>query len=412
VKVIKSPLNVLIIGTGMYVSGRGTEGYGTILPAVYEWMRKGSQGDIYIAGSRSEGIEEIKKKVRELNELYGFTITPKYFPDGVADDNKAYLKATKMIPRPACALIVTPDNIHRKVAGDTIQNGLHSLVVKPLAPTLKEVEELVKLQEAHQVYCAVEFHKRLDRPNIRLRDSIENGKIGDPLYFIVEYSQRKSIPKERFRDWVESTNIFQYLGIHYVDIVHFATGAIPRRAMAIGQKSYLASHGIDTYDSIQAVVEWETLSGEMFVSTFNTNWIDPESTSAMSDQKIKVVGTKGRFEADQKRRGIFIVNDKDGIEEPNPDFCTMYGTGEGNTTFQGYGIESIIQFLRDVVDIEAGKIRINDLEGKRPTFKESVIPTIVLEAVNRSLNENGEWITTNLTESRFGFIKRVLDEQK
>ena len=407
-----TPLNILIVGTGMHVSGRGTEGYGTILPAVYEWWRKGPHGNLYIVGARSEGIDEIKEKVRVLNELYGFTITPIYFPeDGVCNPD-AYLQALKKIPRPACALVVTPDNIHRKIAGDAIEKGFHTLVVKPLAPTLKEVEDLIKLQEKYRVYCAVEFHKRLDRSNIKLKDCIESGKIGSPLYFVIEYSQRKSIPIDRFRDWVESTNIFQYLGIHYVDIVYYATGAVPRRAMAIGQKSYLASHGIDTYDSIQAVIEWEASSGEVFVSTFFVNWIDPESTSAMSDQKIKAVGTKGRYEADQKRRGIFIVNDKDGIEEPNPDFCTMYGTGESNTTFQGYGIESIIQFLRDVVDIEAGKIRINDLEGKRPTFKASVIPTIVLEAVNRSLNENGEWITTNLTEGRFGFIKRVLNEQK
>jgi len=407
-----TPLNILIVGTGMYVSGRGSEGYGTILPAVYEWWRKNSQGNLYIAGARSEGVDDIKEKVRALNELYGFTITPKYFPeDGVCNPD-AYLQALKKIPRPACALVVTPDNIHRKIAGDAIKNGLHSLVVKPLASTLEEVKELIRLQERHRVYCAVEFHKRLDRSNIKLKDCIESGKIGDPLYFVVEYSQRKSIPIDRFRDWVDSTNVFQYLGIHYVDIIYYATGAVPRRAMAIGQKSYLASHGIDTYDSIQAVIEWEASSGEVFISTFLVNWIDPERTSAVSDQKIKVIGTMGRYEADQKRRGIFIVNDKDGIEEPNPDFCTMYGTGEKNITFRGYGIESIIQFLSDVVDIEAGKIRINDLEGKRPTFKESVIPTIVLEAVNRSLNENGEWITTNLTESRFGFIKRVLDEQK
>jgi predicted dehydrogenase len=288
-------------------------------------------------------------------------------------------------------LIATPDNIHRKVAGDTIQNGLHSLVVKPLAPTLKEVEELIKLQETHQVYCAVEFHKRLDRSNIKLRDSIENGRIGDPLYFIVEYSQRKSIPKERFRNWVESTNIFQYLGIHYVDIIYYATGATPRRAMAIGQMNYLASHGINTYDYIQAVIEWEAPAGNKFVSTFLTNWIDPERTSAMSDQKLKVIGTKGRYEADQKRRGILIIDDTNGIEEPNPDFCAMYGVGEKNIAFQGYGIESIHQFLSDVVDIETGSVRINDLEGKRPTFKESVIPTIVLEAVNRSLANGSEW---------------------
>ena len=84
-------LNILIVGTGMYVSGRGSEGYGTILPAVYEWWRKGPQGNLYIAGARSEGIDKIKEKVRVLNELYGFTITPKYFPEDDVNNPEAYL---------------------------------------------------------------------------------------------------------------------------------------------------------------------------------------------------------------------------------------------------------------------------------------------------------------------------------
>lgn len=51
---------------------------------------------------------------------------------------------------------------------------------------------------------------------------------------------------------------------------------------------------------MQVVIEWERKDGGLFVSTHITNWIDPDETSAMSDQKINVVGTNGRFQADQK----------------------------------------------------------------------------------------------------------------
>ena len=37
----------------------------------------------------------------------------------------------------------------------------------------------------------------------------------------------------------EQTNILQYLGVHYVDIIRFVTDAIPIRVMAIGQKKWL-----------------------------------------------------------------------------------------------------------------------------------------------------------------------------
>ena len=185
---------------------------------------------------------------------------------------------------------------------------------------------------------------------------------------------------------------FQYLGIHYVDIIYYATRAVPLRVMAVGQKNYLSSKGIDVYDSIQVVIEWKMSSKRTFTSSFFTNWIDSERTSAMSDQKIKVIGTKGRYEADQKMRGIKVVTDEGGIEEPNPDFCSAYGFRKGEIMYQGYGIESVKQFLSDVTDLECGKAKRESFEGKRPTFKNALVSTAVLETANKSLGENGAWL--------------------
>ena len=42
--------------------------------------------------------------------------------------------------------------------------------------------------------------------------------------------------------------------------------------------------------------------------------------------------------------------------------------------------------------IEKGEIESEDLEDKRPTFKQSIVPTAVLEAINKSLKNNGKWI--------------------
>lgn len=384
-------INIVIIGAGMYVCGRGTDGYGTILPAVYEWKRHGMLGDVYIAGTHSESIKVVRKRVTELNKLFGFNITPRYFPENNTYNPEAYKDALLQIPKPACAIVVVPDNLHKKIAEDTIKNGLHTLVVKPLAPTVQEVIELIELQQRHGVYCAVEFHKRFDLANLKLKDAIKSSKIGDPLYFVVEYSQRKSIPTERFKNWVETTNIFQYLGIHYVDIIYFATDAVPKRVMAIGQKNWLYSKGIDTYDSIEGIIEWEMPDKKRFSSYILTNWIDPESTSAMSDQRIKVIGTRGRFESDQKYRGVAIVTDEKGVEDPNPYFCSVYGQ-TGKISYRGYGIDSIHQFFNDAIQIGKGLLKVCDLENERPTFKQSLVPTKVIEAVNNSLKRNGEWI--------------------
>ncbi|MFA5094758.1 MAG: Gfo/Idh/MocA family oxidoreductase, partial [Candidatus Omnitrophota bacterium] len=248
-------LNVVVVGTGMYVCGRGTDGFGTIMPAINEYGRSEGIGKVSIAGRSRSGAIAAKKKIAALNKAMGVNADIEYYP-ARGDDPKSYIKAMKDMPKPACAIIAVPDDRHKEVASAAMRNGLHALVVKPLVPTVKEAKELVDLQRRNGLYGAVELHKRYDAANLKLKEAVLGGAIGDPLYFVVEFSQRKNIPEKIFRKWAARTNIFQYLGIHYVDMVYFVTGASPVRAMAVGQKRWLRLKGVDTYDAIEAFIEW------------------------------------------------------------------------------------------------------------------------------------------------------------
>jgi predicted dehydrogenase len=190
---------------------------------------------------------------------------------------------------------------------------------------------------------------------------------------------------------VEKSNVLQYLGVHYIDIIHFVTGAAPIRVMATGQKNWLKNQGFNVHDSIQCMVEWKMPDSTIFNQTLLTNWVDPETSSAVSDQKIRFVGTKGRFEADQKDRGINLIVDGESIVTPNPDFCQSYGNKTSQIRWEGYGIESIITFLKDVNAIVNNNKFPASFEGNRPTFKESIISTAVIEAVVHSLSDHGNW---------------------
>ena len=131
--------------------------------------------------------------------------------------------------------------------------------------------------------------------------------------------------------------------------------------------------------------------GSKFTETILSSWIDPETSSAVSDQKIKFIGSNGRYEADQKERGIRINTDKLGIQHINPDFSMPYGTENGKMRWQGYGIDSVMTFLNDVVDLDNNTKSLNDLQNERPTFKESLISTMVVEAAHASLENYSEW---------------------
>jgi predicted dehydrogenase len=387
-----TPIDVLLIGAGMHVSGRGTSGYGTVLPAVIQAHRDGLVGRVVVAVTSAASIQAVREKMAGLNSLLGTTVNIEGFP-GNGQNPLAYQDALAALGERACVIVVVPDDLHFATAKATLERRLPVMVTKPLVATLAEAQELVSLSETLGVYGVVDFHKRWDLPNLKLRETIQAGRLGKPLFSVVEYSQRRVVPEKIFRSWVEQANSFQYMAVHYVDVLIFALGAIPRRAMAIGQHGYLKERSINTYDSVQALIEWDIPGSDVpFVSTFLTNWIDPNTTAALSYQSIKVIGTGGRFESDQRDRGLHMVTEAGGIEVINPYFTQAYPSPQGAwREYRGYGIDSIRTFLDDARGLLDGERTPADLEALRPTFHQALNSTAVIEAVNQSLRSKSEW---------------------
>lgn len=384
---MKNAYELLIIGTGIYVCGRGTKGYGTVMPAVLQMYKEGYLNRVIIASSHKESFTEFDVKLTKMKSLIevDFDYEPYY------DDNSnspAFLRALEAMSDQGAVIIVTPDHMHYEMARTALKLNKHTLVVKPLVHTVNECYDLINTAKEKELYGVVEFHKRWDWANQKIKILLENGEIGKPIHFLVEYSQRKSIPAQAFSKWVNKTNIFQYLGVHYVDLIYYLTNDTPKRLCAIGQYGWLKEQGINNYDSIQVLIEWS--SG--FSSTFITSWVDPEKTSAISNQSIKINGTKGIIDSNQKTRGLQLINDEAGIDEINPYFTQVYPSYAKGLEFRGYGIESISCFLRDVECIISCKNKASDFDTIRPTFNEALVSCAVVEGVNYSLNLGGKWI--------------------
>lgn len=385
-------VSVLVVGAGMYVCGRGTPGLGTILPTLAESQARGEIGEIFVAATSSQSGDLLQSKLDEINRLLGTAVVVRKYPRE-GKDPKAYREALRDIPRPASAIVSIPDSLHFAVTRDLIEEGIHPLVVKPLVPTLREARELLLLLKERRLHGAVEFHKRHDEANLILRRTIQEGRLGKLRYLTVEFSQRRRI-RDILGTTAQEADVFQYLGVHYVDLIHFVTGAIPRRVVATGQPVGASPSSLD---SIQAMIDWNH-GDETFSSLLATNWIDPNTTSAMSDQKLTVVGTAGRYQSDQKNRGVQLVTEKNGIEEINPYFTQIFCRGDGVYQVDGYGPRSIRQFLGDVRAVLQHETSAQELEEMRPSFRQALISTAVIEAVRRSLLEQGKWIPIETDE--------------
>lgn len=374
----------------MYVTGRNNTGTGTVLSSIAELSKAVTFERITIASKSAASREDVRRSAERINRILGTDVEV----DFKALGTKPLARLNEICEKEGydMAIVSVPDHLHYDYARVMLENDIHCLVVKPLTPTVKEAKALIQIQKKRKLYAAVEFHKRYDETNLYIRKALSEKKLGKILYFTVDYSQRIDIPLKTFSSWSNQTNIFQYLGVHYVDLIYFLTGATPAKVSAYGTMGILKKSGINTYDSVHAQIVWRDKVGDQFISSFNTNWIDPGITSALSDQKYKVVGTLGRIECDQKNRGVELVTDKTGIQQINPYFSDYLPDENGKLRFSGYGYTSIKQFVMDVIDLRNKRTSLEKLERTRPGFSSSLISTAVLECVNQSLKRDSEWV--------------------
>jgi predicted dehydrogenase len=384
-------VNILVVGAGMYVTGRGTTGIGTVLPALAQISRQVAIEQVTVVATNGSNSALIESLTHRLNDSLGTALRVQYRSiRGSIDETILDLPID-------CAIVCVPDHLHFQIADALMRRHIHCLIVKPLVPTLDEARSLLRLQRANGLHCAVEFHKRFDEQNLVVRKMLREGRLGRPLYMVVAYSQRISIPLETFQTWASQTNIFQYLGVHYVDLIYFLTGLIPIRVSAVGTRGVLDAKGIQTWDSVHATIVWRRgESPEEMVTQLAIGWVDPPGTSALSDQKFLLVGSEGRMDLDQKDRGVTLVTAGGGIETVNPYFSMLLADAFGTTTFQGYGFKSIERYVLDVCDVMAKRVAPKSIEATRPSLEQALVSTATVEAVNRSLLLDGAWSTIDV----------------
>ncbi|MFQ6133306.1 MAG: Gfo/Idh/MocA family protein [Armatimonadota bacterium] len=382
------PLPVLVVGGGMI-------SHDVILPTLFQEQDDGSVGEVSVASRRAatiQGLRDAFGRTEPPDEPHEFSGHPD--PDQADDLEKAhpeaYRDAIAGLPTGSAVIVATPDDFHTPVALAAIEAGHHVLVEKPLCLKVAEAHQIIAAAEQEGVLVQTDYHKRYDRANRAIMTAYRRGELGQPLAQYAKINERKEIPEEVFRRWCERSSPFEYIGVHYADIYYFITGLRPKRVMATGQKRYLVELGIDAYDAVQAHIVWEDGSA----SQIATHWVSPRGNTALTDQFVEFTGTRGVVVSDHKDRGTSFCTDEAGYRHVNPNFFRGYvDTLTGKTRYEGYGYDSIVQFLRDVDQVRRGERTPADFEGgKRPTARDSLVGTAINEAVRLSLENGSQWV--------------------
>ena len=277
--------------------------------------------------------------------------------------------------------VVTPDFAHRQIALDALSAGCHVLVEKPLDVTVDGCQSIIAEAERRGLLLQVDFHKRYDPYHLELHRLVRAGRLGEPLYGYAHMEDRMEVPRDWFPKWAPQSSPAWFLGVHFYDLVRWVLGSDARSAYARGQKRRLVEMGIDTYDSIQAQVEFQNGA----VVTFDTSWILPDRFEAIVNQGLRLVGTEGLIEIDSQDRGARSCLTADGgMRTYNLGFMQDLTSREGETTYRGYGIESIADFAENIAHIlEGGSL--GDLVGSYPDGRDGLEVTRIACAVEESI---------------------------
>lgn len=168
-------------------------------------------------------------------------------------------------------VISTPARTHYPMVKKALEAGKDVFVEKPLALSVKEGEELVRLAADRSKTLMVGHILNYHPAVIRLKELIDNGELGKIEYL---YSNRLNIGKLR-----QEENILWSFAPHDISVILMLLNELPVRISSFGGK-YL-QEGI--YDTTMTTLGFASgVKAHIFVS-----WLHP-----FKEQKLVVVGNK------------------------------------------------------------------------------------------------------------------------
>lgn len=124
--------------------------------------------------------------------------------------------------------ICTPNFLHREQVTVSLRAGKNVLCEKPLCLNAKEVEEILKeVKKADGKICMVAYMRRFMDVSQFLKESINQGELGEIYYVKASYLRRRGIPTSS--SWFTSKKLsgggaLIDIGVHILDLVLWLMG--------------------------------------------------------------------------------------------------------------------------------------------------------------------------------------------
>jgi len=196
----------------------------------------------------------------------------------------------------AAVYVGTEPSRHLEVVREAAARGKHVLCDKPIALTLAEADEIIRLARDGGIKLMVPFNPRYQLPVMKAKAALESGEAGELVsVFAMKYGKLPTtIPGPADYGWLVDPEQaggggFLDIGIHAVDAVRWLAGAEARRVQAhIGT----VLHEDLSVDDL-GLVTIELQNG--VVAALSAGWANPDSYPTWLDVRFELLTTEGAF---------------------------------------------------------------------------------------------------------------------
>ena len=301
----------------------------------------------------------------------------------------AYTDVSKMVEDSQidAVIVCTPHPQHAEPAISAMKNGAHVLVEKPLAACLEDCDAMISTAEEEGVKLGVMSQRRLYPPVQRVKNAIDEGKIGKPVLGIVTmlgWRDRAYYETDPWRGtWEkEGGGVLVNQSPHQLDLLQWFMGPIDE---LFGYWDNFNHEYIEVDDTAIAVLRFKSgAMGSIVVSN---------SQKPGLFGKVHVHGDNGASVGVQTDSGaMFIAGISEVLEPPKNDLWTVPGdeiiletfTHSDEKLYKGINLTDHYHLLQDKDFIRA------IIEGRDPmvTGKQGRVTVEIFTAIYRSQRDN------------------------
>ena len=197
--------------------------------------------------------------------------------------------------------IAVPTTLHKDIALKAANYGVHMLIEKPIAESLKSADAIIDAARRENLKLMVGHIERFNPAILKLKELISAGGLGE----IISISCRRVGP---FPPRIRDVGIIIDLAVHDIDAISYLYG---KRAMNVYSIAGNSFHTKEDHASI--LLQYEDNKSGMV----ETNWLTPHKI-----RKVTITATGGVAHADYLEQSLEIWEGEDvrevGIEKQEP----------------------------------------------------------------------------------------------